>query len=222
MTYPVGNVIPYATQTSTRRNVDVLRRHGWRLLLSPVGRRHGGWNTHGMKYGLDNGAWSAHQAGRPFDEDAFCAAVDELGDAADWIVVPDVVCGGAESMRLSTAWLPRLEHVGPLLLFPVQDGFSSDDVRQLVGPRVGIFVGGSTEFKEQTLPVWAQICRERQAHLHVGRVNTVRRIRLCSLAGADSFDGSSATRYSVNVRRLTGAVRQTSMQFDRNKEAEET
>ena len=47
-----------------------------------------------------------------------------------------------------------------------------------------------------------------RAEVRSGRVNTQRRIRLCAAAGADSFDGTSASRYAVTLPGLDSARRQ--------------
>ena len=51
-----------------------------------------------------------------------------------------------------------------------------------LGARVGIFVGGSTPFKLETMPAWGELAREIGCWLHVGRVNSGRRIRDCHAA----------------------------------------
>lgn len=163
----------------------------------------------GFPYALDNGAWTAHQAGRPFDVDAFERAVRLMGDDADFVVLPDIVGGGLRSLELSLAWLPKLRHL-PLLL-PVQDGIEPRDVCDLVSRNVGLFLGGSTQWKLATAAQWGRCAREWRCHLHVGRVNTVRRVAICAAAGAHSFDGSSVTRYSANLPRLDNARRQPDM-----------
>lgn len=196
----------YASRTGTKRNLDALRACGWGLMVSATGAHR----TEGFpRYALDNGAWTAHQQGRPWDEGRFRALVGALGAAADFVTAPDVVAGGLGSLRLSEAWLPRLEHLGRLLLVPVQDGMAAEDVRPLLGPGVGVFVGGTTDWKLATMGAWARLARERGAYCHVGRVNTARRIRMCARAGADSFDGTSASKFSVTLRPLDSARRQT-------------
>ena len=77
-----------------------------------------------------------------------------------------------------------------------------------IGPGVGLFLGGTTDWKLGTMRLWGGVAREKNAYYHVARVNTVRRIRMCQDAGADSFDGTSCTRFAVNTPRLTAAVRQ--------------
>ena len=197
----------YASRTGTRRNLDALRRLGWRLLVSATGV----WNPHGFRYALDNGAWTAHQQGTPWDEAAFLRLCYRLGSGADWIVLPDIVAGGRESLSLSVAWLERLQWLDAPKLIAVQDGMTPDDVAPFVGSGVGVFLGGSTEWKLRTLGQWGDFAARHRCHYHVGRVNTVRRIHACVLAGADSCDGTSATRFSKNALRLDRAAAQTAL-----------
>lgn len=189
-------MMAYASRTGTRRNLAALRAAGWRLLVSARGvLRH-----EGFTYALDNGAWTAHQRGEDFDEPAFIDAVAQLGEGAEWTVAPDIVAGGLESLRYSVSWLPRLRG---RVLIAVQDGMTPADVAPYLSDRVGIAIGGSTEWKEKQLArrVW------RGSYLHALRVNTARRIALCHWAGCDSFDGSSVSRYVVNLPRLERARR---------------
>jgi hypothetical protein len=194
----------YASRTGSRRTLEALRSHRWGLFVSATGvLRTEGFST----YALDNGAWTAYRQGRPFDERSFLRAVDLLGAGAQFVVVPDIVCGGLASLRLSERWLPRLEGVGGRRLIAVQNGMVPTDVRHLLSAEVGIFVGGDSAWKESTLPAWGKLAEETRSYLHVGRVNTVRRIRLCHQAGAASFDGTSVTRFSKTIELLDEARR---------------
>lgn len=202
-------MIPYASRTGTRVNLTALRAAGWRLMVSARGvLRH-----EGMKYALDNGAWTAHQRNEPFDERAFLRALDRLGAGADFIVAPDIVCGGRASLRFSERWLPRISLLGRPILLAVQNGIAPEDVRSLLCPELGIFVGGDTAWKETSLPLWGELATETGCYLHVGRVNTIRRITLCALAQAHSFDGTSASRYRKSLPRLDQARRQPALRF---------
>lgn len=197
-------MIGYASRTGTRRNLAALRGAGWRLLISASGPLR----TEGLPYALDNGAWTAYQQGRPFDTTAFARAVDRLGAAADWIALPDIVGGGSASLDLSLTWLPRLRPLGVPLLVAVQDGMTPADVRALLGRDVGIFVGGTTRWKIATALQWGDLAQQVRCYLHIARVNTGTRIRLCAAAGAQSFDGSSASRFSCTLPPLDAARRQ--------------
>ena len=194
----------YASRTGTRRNLDALRVCGWRLIVSA----RGALRTEGMPYALDNGAWTSYQRGEPFDADAFQRALELLGENADWVVLPDIVMDGLRSLEFLLRWLHQLRGWPGLFLLAVQDGMTLDIVRPLLSANVGIFVGGSTEWKEATMCEWGGLAHDLGCYLHVGRVNTQRRIRLCAAAGADSFDGTSASRYAVTLPGLDSARRQ--------------
>lgn len=191
-------MIAYASRTGTRRNLDALRGAGWRLLVSA----RGVLRPEGFRYALDNGAWTAHQEGLPFDSDAFLRAVDLLGVGADWTVIPDVVGDRDGTLEALRRWLPRLS--GLPLLFAVQDGMQPADLPAL-GPSMGLFVGGSTAWKESTMRIWSRVAHDAGAICHVGRVNTVRRIRLCHDAQVDSFDGTSASKFAISLPKLDRA-----------------
>ena len=199
-------MIAYASRTGTRRNLAALWGAGWRLLVSAKGVLR----DEGFRYALDNGAWSAHQRGLMFDKAAFKAACRwALANEhpPDWVVAPDVVGRGYESLLSSVCWLPALR-VFPRVLIAVQDGLNQRHVRPWLSSRVGIFLGGSTEWKLATMRQWGALAREVGCYYHVGRVNSARRIRMCQDAGAHSFDGTSVSRFAVTLPRLDAAVRQ--------------
>jgi len=211
-------VIPYASVTGTKRNLAALKSAGWRLLVS----RTGAWNTYGFSYCLDNGRWTDFQEGLrdglgksyPFDaerERRFEQMVDQLGADCDFVVIPDTVGDRDDTMRLLAEWLPRLRGRAPLLLIAVQDGMTPDDVRHLVRPDVGIFLGGSTEYKIEKMQVWGNFCAAVGCYLHIGRVNTGRRIKMAAAANANSIDGTSATKYAKTLPLLDNHRRQPDM-----------
>lgn len=200
-------MLAYASRTGTRRNLDALRAADWRLLVSA----RGVLRNEGFPYALDNGAWTSYCKGQPFDDTAFVKALRLLGGGADWVVLPDIVAGGLPSLEMSLRWMRQvLDECGRALL-AVQDGMVVKDVRHFIGPRVGIFVGGSTEWKLSTMHQWGVLGKECGAWVHVGRVNTARRIRACAAAGADSFDGTSCTRFAQTVKPLDAARRQADL-----------
>lgn len=184
-----------------------LRRAGWRLLLSPAGV----WRTEDFPYALDNGRWSDFTQGLEFDEARFLRFVERFGDDADWLVAPDTVAGGLASLELTLRWLPRLRGACDLILVAVQDGMTPADLAPIVGPQVGIFLGGSTEWKLATMQTWGDFAARVRVHYHVARVNTVRRIRMAAAAGAHSIDGSSASRFATTLPKLDAARRQRDM-----------
>jgi len=205
-------MIAYASRTGTKRNLAALSEVGWRLMVSA----RGVLRTEGFRYALDNGAWTSFQRRERFDAVAFERAVDLLGAGADFIVLPDIVMGGIDSLTMSRRWWdafhyrPALHHVPKLIA--VQDGFEARDIRPLLSPMTGIFVGGSASWKLLTMQRWATLARDHGAICHVGRVNTARRIRACEAAGVDSFDGSGASRFEATIRPLERARQQTDIE----------
>ncbi len=194
-------MIAYASRTGTKRNLDALRAAGWHLLVSAAGVLR----TEGFPYALDNGAWSSFQTGEPFVEKRFSVALSKLGASAEWVVLPDIVMGGAASLDLSLSWMDRVLGLAPRALLAVQNGMTADDVRPFLGPRVGIFVGGDSTWKEHTIGQWAALGRSVGCWVHVGRVNTVRRIAICTSEGVTSFDGTSASRFAKTVPMMNRA-----------------
>jgi hypothetical protein len=192
----------YASRTGTKRNLAALRAAGWRLLVSA----RGVLRTEGFPYALDNGAWTAFQRGEPFDVSAFEKAVALLGKGADWIVIPDKVGDRDASIAMAREWLPRLRGIAPLL-FAVQDGMTEADIPD----GCGVFLGGSTEWKLATMRSWGEVCARRGLYYHVARVNTARRIAQAKEAGAQSIDGSSASRFAESLPRLQRAMAQEAM-----------
>jgi hypothetical protein len=202
-------MIGYASVTGTKRNRAAIESHGWRWFLTPFSHDPPG----PTRFALDNGAWSAFQNKCDFDSSAFEVAVKKHGSTADFIVLPDIVAGGLDSLEFSASWLCRLSGVAPLYL-AVQDGMTSDDVRGFGVERIaGLFVGGSTEWKLDSLKWWGEFAQESNKRLHVARVNTRRRIRLSHLAGAHSFDGTSVTRFACNIHHLDAERRQSTFEF---------
>lgn len=188
--------IAYASRTGTRRNLDFLRARNWRLMVSAKGVLR----TEGFRYALDNGAWHSYANKVPFDADAFRRALDLFGERADFIVLPDIVCGGLRSLEFSLSWLDEVRAFGRLMLLPVQDGMEVESVDEVLGDRMGIFIGGETEWKERTMHDWADFAHMFGIYVHCGRVNSRRRLKLCKHAGVDSFDGSGPSRFVKHAR----------------------
>lgn len=210
-------MMAYATIT-TGRSLELLYGSGWGVFLTPdaLARNRPAfrWSQAQdppMTYALDNGAWGAFTRQEAWDSGKFVELLAELGHGARFAAIPDIVEGGADSLALSLEWAPRvLEHT-QLGLIPVQDGMIVADIEPHLSERVGVFVGGSTGFKEDTLGMWAALAKRSGTYCHVGRVNSVRRTYKCINSLVDSIDGTSVTRFSSTLTRLDGARRQMSL-----------
>lgn len=205
-------MLPMATSTNSTRNLEALRLHEWGLLLTPSNPESHGWTV----FGIDNGAWGAFKNKTDWEQvrPRWQRLIEEHGQHALWAVAPDIVCGGVASLEMSLRWVDWLVPRVPRVLLAVQDGMESSHLRRYLSPSVGIFVGGSTEWKKRTMAEWACLAHEFGGWCHVGRVNTARRISMCVLSQVDSFDGTSASRFSVNVPHLTTATKRLRLPFD--------
>jgi hypothetical protein len=197
----------YASMCGEGRALDGLRRHGWGALIS----RNDVRDPKDLPFVIDPGTYGDFLAGQDWDEkkaDAFERLIDRLGPRADWIILPDIVGKGPESLALSLRWSNRVLSVCPKVLIAVQNGMTHEDLAPLVGPSVGIFLGGTTDWKLETMRSWGEFSAARGVHYHVARVNTERRMAMAAGAGADSVDGSSAVRFSQTIGMLDRAARQ--------------
>lgn len=166
------------------------RRYPGRLghLHSPSsakGPRECGGNQ--IPYVLDNGAFICFKDGKPFDEAAFIAHLDkykEYGHAPLWAVVPDVVGNIKETIASWWKWRDRVADYGYLCAFAAQDGMGPEHVPSDADV---VFLGGaSTDWKIDNIPVFCGAF----PRVHVARVNSERRLRICHMHGAESVDGS--------------------------------
>jgi hypothetical protein len=218
-------VIPYVSRMGKGRNQTAVRDAGWGLLVC----RAWEWRTEEFEiWAGDCGAWYDFQMGLPFNEEqfeAFLIWIETQRVKPQWVLLPDIVAKGAESLALSIRWMNRVLSLGvPMVLIAVQDGMTPADLAPLVGPRVGIFMGGSTEWKLGQAVFWGTWCASfpfRHAlagpedppgvYYHVARVNTLQRFILAHDAGAHSVDGSSAAKYGDTLELLERGRRQGSL-----------
>lgn len=202
-------MIAYASRTTNRRSLAELRTANWRLLLSPTRPEN---PPAGLRFAIDNGAWTYFKKQIPFDNEAFANLLERHGAAADFIVIPDCVENTHRTFELLRIWLNRLRHFR-LILFALQDGMCVEDIGELLRevPNMGLFLGGSTVWKLRTMYTWGIVAHAHQRYYHVARVNSMRRIKLAQEAGANSFDGSSVSRFAKSLPRLERARKQPHM-----------
>ena len=176
------------------RKAETMQGFFW--LFSPYGPREMrlNWKTD-RPYACDNGAWTCHQKGIPFDDDMFLRYLDLRAEDAKWVVVPDKVGCKDSSLEMYHRWSSVLS--GLPLMMAAQDGMTPRDVPNNV---VGVFLGGTTEYKLSSLKGWGVWAKKQNKLLHVARVNSARRLDLCLAAGATSVDGSGVVRFPKTYR----------------------
>lgn len=183
----------YSGQTRSQKWMDLHDSLGFGEMVQPSEypprRTLNGW-------GQDNEEFARWRAGRPLDDNGFWEHMLRVYEDVqagrvpppDFVVLPDIVAGGAASLARSVAWIPWLAPTGWPLLFVVQDGMSLADVEAVLPDVDGLFVGGSSEWKWATGAAWVDLAHRWGRPCHVGRVGTGKRALWAREIGADSWD----------------------------------
>ena len=159
----------------------------------------------GTRVCADNGCYGKNYVG---DEKwlAWLAAQDRHTVA--FATAPDVVGDAAATLERSAPWLPRIRALGIPAALVAQDG-----LEDLVVPWDSfdvLFIGGSTEWKlgAAARSIVAE-AKARGKGVHMGRVNSRKRLIYADTIGCDSADGT----YLVfgpdkNLPKLLGWLRE--------------
>jgi hypothetical protein len=127
-------------------------------------------------------------------------------------VAPDVVGDAAATLERSLPWLPRIRALGYPAAFVAQNG--AETVGVPWGEFDALFIGGDTAWKlgphARTLAAEA---KRRGKWVHMGRVNSERRLRYADAIGCDSADGTYiAFGPDLNLPTVLGWLRATNDQ----------
>lgn len=148
---------------------------------------------------IDNGAFAAWERGYPFQEGHFLETVDKAfrkGVKPDFIVCPDIVAGGRESLAFSVDWAMDRMQGAPRLALAVQDGMEPSDITSFErAPFRFIFVGGTLAWKWRTAEQWCDFAHKYDMQCHIGRCGTENDLRRALRLGADSVDSTSLVRH---------------------------
>lgn len=199
-------MMAYVGQTRSRALVAELASYGFgeMTVRDEVPPRRTPW-------AFDNGAFKDWTARRPFDAVRYERALDKfVADPAlrpEFVVVPDIVAAGLESLRFSQSWAERLSWLGLPLYLVVQDGMQESDVRCVLDSYAGIFVGGSLPWKLRTGRQWTEFAHLHARKCHIGRMGTTARVRAARRWGADSIDSSLPLWSRQNLARFLAGFR---------------
>lgn len=142
----------------------------------------------GRRWCADNAAFSGGYPG----DDAYLAWLEArapmAGDCA-FAVAPDVPFDAAATLALSAPMLPRIRALGYQVALCAQDGLEHLTVPW--GDFDVLFLAGSTEWKlSKAARDLAFEAKVRGKWVHMGRVNSWRRLQYAAAIGCDSADGT--------------------------------
>lgn len=151
---------------------------------------HAGWS-----WAADNDCFQG------LDPAAYFAMLDALVGTPGrclFATVPDVVADAHATARLFEIWWRALARRGLPAALVAQDGVEHlGRWLQMAWPRIdALFIGGSTNWKlGPAAEALAGEAKRRGKWVHMGRVNSARRIRYAASIGCDSVDGTKWVRW---------------------------
>ena len=125
--------------------------------------------------------------------------------APDFLVVPDLVAGGMDSLEFSLSWVKELQGVAPLYL-AVQDGMGAYSVAPHIAQFDGVFIGGTLKWKMRTGEEWVAFAHHYGKPCHIGRVGTAKRALWAMEIAADSIDSCVPLWSFDNLRVFKAAI----------------
>lgn len=151
-------------------------------------------------WAADNGAFSARWDEREWW--TWLASDRNPRESCLFAVMPDVVADAEATVRLAERWSALVRDAGYRAAFVAQDG--SDRHPPPWDLFDVLFIGGSTEFKlgAEAVRLMAE-AHHREVPVHVGRVNSLRRLNWAREQHANTADGTFI-RWApdVNVARV--------------------
>jgi hypothetical protein len=144
--------------------------------------------TPGVVWCADNGVFGGTYPG----DDAYLAwlaARAHLAGSCAFAVAPDVVCDAAATLTRSRPMFARIRALGYPVALVAQNGLEHLTVPW--GDFDVLFIGGDDAWKESG-GARGLVCeaKEQGKRVHMGRVNSLRRLRYAQRIGCDSVDGT--------------------------------
>lgn len=187
------------------------------LLVTPASSVHRQIDRYAF-FGADNGRYVESKRGLDFDAERWLSWLDKLPRSTClFACLPDVLtwhkdengkdyCVGdlEATLQQSAEYVDVVKSMGFAVALVAQDGLRS--LSQIPFAVDAIFVGGSDDYKLGD-DVRALVAEARAAGLwvHVGRVNSLKRLRYAAEIGADSADGTYiGFKPSVNAPKVLG------------------
>jgi hypothetical protein len=163
------------------------------------------------KWAADNGCYAKPGEPSPFSPDRFRAMLQRHQYARDrclFVAVPDVVADARKTMCLFWEWEPQVREYGYRCALVAQDGLDVDDSTRIPWRMVdAIFIGGSVGWKlSASAAHLIEAARLRGKWIHMGKVNTARRLRYAAALGVDSVDGSGWSKWSRAMTERHGVL----------------
>lgn len=178
----------YLSGTENPALRDVAAR-GYRVgIMAQPGNKVHAYADHYTAYAVDNACFAQGEA---FDLGAYLCWLVTLPrrDHCLFAVAPDVVGDAGATWKRAAPVLPVLRRLGFRAALVAQDGL---DTKTLDWDAFDcLFVGGTTAYKlSEDAYAAVREAKARRKWCHMGRVNSLRRLRAAAVGGYDSTDGT--------------------------------
>jgi hypothetical protein len=188
----------YTGTCSGEEKLANIAKYDLGFMVSPSPARPPRKSDNKVDCALDNGAFRNWQLGYPFMEGLFMETLRKCRNHTiklDFIVCPDIVTAGRQSLEFSMEWATGKLKTAQNLALAVQDGIVPQDVsKHLLDNFTHIFVGGTVDWKWETAEQWVEYAHSKGLKCHIGRCGTLEKLRLAKSIGADSVDSTSIAR----------------------------
>jgi DNA-binding XRE family transcriptional regulator len=205
-------MVRYITGVNNKAVQAVAHEHSIGLLVTPDTARSLTRHIAGYPFWAADNACFNHP--EDFDADKYLAWLStfplEQRSSCLFAPAPDVVGDAVKTLERSAPVLPLIRSLGFKAALVAQDGLENltvpwDELDVL-------FIGGSTEWKLS--PAARELSAEakrRGKRIHMGRVNSFKRLKIADDFGCDTADGTYlAFGPTINLPRLLGWLNQLS------------
>lgn len=147
----------------------------------------------GILYAADNSAYSN------WDEDKFIKLLDRIHNhhyKPIFVASPDVVGDAKRTYELFKKWMPIIKGYNLPVAMVIQNGQEWIGMPGTWDNVDAIFIGGDDEFKlGQWVRYFVGKSKEKGKWVHMGRVNSLKRLMYARDIGCDSVDGTSFSMF---------------------------
>ncbi len=157
---------------------------------------------HGRTWAADTGCFAAPHK---HDNDKYLSWLHRHNDIAGqclFATAPDVVGDAAATLVQSTPMLKAVRQIGYRAALVAQDGM--EELKIPWEEFDALFIGGTTQWKLGSHAASiVQEAKRRDKWVHMGRVNSLRRLKFARSMGCDSADGTHvAFQPDINVLKV--------------------
>lgn len=159
----------------------------------------GAWNNPayvmslGLPVAMDNGCFAGLNA------PAFVKMLDRYkpyADDIDWVVTPDVLEDWKGTVEFWKSWMPVVRDYGYRACFVLQNDMPFPLIKKI--NQDALFIGGDTRYKlSKEVVQFVRWAREKNKPVHMGRVNSYKRISYAIGIGCTSCDGSGYSKHAT-------------------------